>query len=222
MGINFMKILFLFLALFSSATFAKDKIIIGDSISCGSFGKHMAQKLSRGRDQITLYCAVSSRPDHWLDGKQPGKEICQTWSTGSKENTLTPCGGTGHVPTLAAILQGRTNIDVLVALGTNSLSDGANSTYTKMAKMIKDAKLACHWIGPPHMDSSKGSGARLDARLPAFYQSLNAIESFCPVKDSRPFTQKGTPGFETHDGIHRTKAAGIYWADMVVKLVYGF
>jgi hypothetical protein len=197
---------------------AENILMIGDSLSCGPFGKHVVENLSQRGFRVTLYCAVSSAPIHWLKGKNPPGQICQTMS--SEVSKLGPCGGTGQVPALSQILAKHKGSRVLVGLGTNSLMDTrADHSYRLMVETVASSG-KCVWIGPPHLQPSHSKGfpagrvATEEANLNGFYVSLfNSVEGICSLFDSREATASGTPGNETVDGIHRNDSAGKYWAD---------
>jgi hypothetical protein len=212
----------LFLAIFLPISFSEAAnepiLIIGDSLSCGSFGRNLVENLSNAGNQVTLYCAVSSTPSHWLKGKNPKGQDCKIMTTGNPKSQL--CGGNGRIPSLKSILKQHAGARVIVALGTNSmLAPKADASYSQMAKAIKDNGNNCDWIGPPHMNSSQSKGfpkgriAKLEHNLGGFYESLaTATESRCNLIDSRKATEGGTIGDQTVDGVHRNEAAGKYWA----------
>ena len=204
-----------------SAANATDILVIGDSLSCGTFGQYLVQQLTAWGHQVTLYCAVSSAPTHWLNGENPTGQQCQTRT--SADLTLQLCGGTGQVPKLATLLSEYKGAAIIVALGTNSLlSPTADSTYDTMAKDVRTATSTCAWVGPPNLNPSQSKGfpaGRLQTEqnnLTSFYASLPAAVGVdCSLIDSRAATAAGTPGNQTVDGVHRTDAAGQYWVDQI-------
>lgn len=207
--------------LMSAAAQAEPILMIGDSLSCGPFGQDVLQNLSKAGNKVTLYCAVSSAPQNWLAGKNPGNQKCQIMTTDSPKPQL--CGGNGQVPKLASILAAHRGERVIVGLGTNSLlSPKVDNSYHDMLKAIQANGSKCDWIGPPHLHASEAKGftpsriATEEKNLPSFYESLSeTVEGHCNFIDSRDATAAGTPGNETGDGIHRTPAAGKYWADAI-------
>lgn len=203
----------------------RETVIIGDSLTCGSFGKGLFSDLRSEGTAISLYCAPSSVPNHWMKGLTPKGQKCQTVTslglTGESTN-LTPCEGTGQVPPLKKILERHRGARFIVALGTNSLMlyEG-NPAYKEMADLVSKNG-TCLWVGPPHMQYEKSKGfpmgwvSALDNRLPSFYLSLKQyVEPSCRLIDSRPATAKGASGHETVDGVHRTADSGLAWADQV-------
>jgi len=208
------------------STADKSIVIVGDSHSCGSFGSELVKSLKKKSYSITLYCAVSSTPTNWVNGTKPSGQVCQTMT--SSKPTLQLCSGTGNVPKFATILAAHPTSLFLIAHGTNSLlSTSVDANYKKMAQMISAQKNSCVWVGPPHLrpDQAKGfTPSRLttmEGNLADFYSSLDkSVSSACELIDSRHFTAKGTAGYSTADGVHRTTAAGIYWADQLVDDVF--
>ncbi len=133
---------------------AENILMIGDSLSCGPFGKHVVENLSRQGNQVTLYCAISSAPVNWLKGKNPSGQICQTMT--SAHLILSPCEGNGQTPQLASLLAKFKNSRVIISLGTNSLlSPHTDHSYRLMAQTLKDSGAGCEWIGPPHLHPSQ-------------------------------------------------------------------
>jgi hypothetical protein len=210
-----------FLLLFSVSAFAEEVLIIGDSLTCGSFGRQLLKNLTDRGDSVTLFCTVSSAPIHWLEGRNPAGFVCKTMS--SRKPTLENCGTAGVTPKVDDILAGNNSTTVIVALGTNTLYAGrTDATYRRVAQTVASAQRRCLWVGPPRLNESESKGypkgrvAELDTKLTTFYPSLVQVtNTFCKVIDSRPATAPGTPGIHTTDGIHRTSAAGIFWANQL-------
>ena len=212
---------------------AAEIIIVGDSLTCGPFGQRLLADLSIS-NHVTIFCAVSSRPIHWLKGTSPGWP-CETLVTGDK--AFHACLKSGKFPTLDSILKGRKNVEVIVALGTNSLSSPTpEPSYQTMALDIINHGLSCRWIGPPHLRPDQALGktqaqkdknaAELtleDNHLVSFYPGLSTlVATSCHLADSRSWTAKGSPGGETDDGTHRegtakAVASGYYWADNIIQ-----
>lgn len=209
------------LLFFSVSALAGEYLIIGDSLTCGSFGKQLLKNIADRGDTVKLYCTVSSAPVHWLQGRNPQGFTCKTM-TGTKP-VLENCGTSGETPKLADILASDNSATVIVALGTNTLSSGrTDATYRQMAQTVASAQRRCLWVAPPRMNESESKGypkgrvADLDAKLATFYPSLaQSISTFCRLIDSRSATAPGTPGIHTTDGIHRTSSAGIFWANQL-------
>ena len=223
MKANSVRYLILFFLLFSTAeTFAKEILVIGDSHSCGSFGKTLIEELSKKNANVNLYCTVSSAPNHWITGTNPPGQVCKTMSTGHL--TLQDCESV--MPTLSKLLSDHKEALVIAAMGTNSLlAPTADRYYKQFAEAIEESGQSCVWIGPPHFNESQSKGfpkgrvALLNSNLNPFYTSLTAAVSGCKLIDSREATASTTSGYDTVDGVHRTTAAGKYWATEVAKEV---
>lgn len=201
--------------IFSSFAFSASYLVIGDSHSCGAFGSKLADILAQPNNQVTLYCAVSSAPQHWVRGTNPTGMKCKTYSNSKPQ--FTDCVPNGKVPTLSSLLQLHANASVVVALGTNSLlSDTADSSYSELSSLLGNRN--CVWVGPAHLNPAQSKGfpagrvQSLENNLAAFYTSLTSKVGTCRLIDSRPFTRSGTVGYNTTDGVHRTREAGIHWA----------
>ncbi len=206
-------------------------LMIGDSLTCGPFGRQAVENMKTAGHEVTMFCSSGSAPDHWINGTNPQNQICQTMT--SRTMRLEPCAPGGAMSKLSDLLA-RTPADrVIVALGTNSLPVGkvASVAYQQMAKLVR-GKGSCQWLGPPRLNPSQGIGwssfrrgspedleasrqrvAQLEANLDPFYISLSAkVDGVCPLIDSRSVTATG-PAYETNDGIHRGPVAGRVWAN---------
>jgi hypothetical protein len=200
---------------FTKIAFSAEYLIIGDSHSCGAFGSKLADLLTQPNNKVTLYCAVSSAPQHWLRGTNPTNQKCKTYSNSRPQ--FTDCNAGGKVPTLSSLLQSHVNATVVIALGTNSLlSSTADASYAQLSSQLNGRN--CIWIGPPHLNPQQSKGfpkdrvQQLENNLSGFYNSLKTSVGNCRLVDSRTFTRAGTVGHNTTDGVHRTREAGIYWA----------
>lgn len=222
---------FLILVSVSMSARADRVLMIGDSLSCGPFGRRAVENLKTAGHEVTLYCMVGSAPEHWIGGDTVPGQICQTMT--SRSMALEPCAPRGRAPKLKDILASVTADRVIVALGTNSLPGGsvASQAYAQMAKEVR-SEGSCQWIGPPHLNPSQGIGwsrhrrgspddlkasrerlEQIQANLGPFYNSLSAkVDGTCPLVDSRPATASG-PAHETNDGIHRGPIGGRTWAN---------
>jgi hypothetical protein len=216
---------------------AEKILIVGDSISCGPFGGELVKHLTDAGHQVKLYCSVSSAPGDWLTGKNVASSKstvwpCETRKSGTSE--LSDCDGSTKIPKFETLLADYPADRVMIALGTNSLPDGPDRSYSKMLELIASTGHACNWIGPPHLqpqkayDVTKKSVARKEAArkhlavdedaLNSFYDSLNlklaAVKGKgCKILDSRDATAPGTPGNETNEGLHATATAAKYRYD---------
>lgn len=205
--------------------FATSFVVIGDSHSCGGFGRQLlANKLGSAANTVKIYCAVSSAPTHWLTGHAPKNMKCQTAT--SAQPAWQDCSTPGGVmPTAAQIISGNPGAKIVLALGTNSLMSAAvPAQYKQLADLVKNNNRACIWIAPPHLNPAQSKGfpagrvQALENNLNAFYGELYGdVKDTCAFIDSRPITQQGTPGYETSDGVHRSAAAGVYWANQVSR-----
>lgn len=215
------------LALISLNLFASEVLLIGDSLTCGAFGKQLTKLISEGQSApartITTYCAVSSRPTHWLQGKIPAGQTCQTMST--RELSPRNCGTRAKMPTFLELINQNRPMTVIIALGTNSLdSSRPSADYSKIIAQIPNGTKLL-WIGPPHLrpDQARGfSMARLrslESNLDGFYTNLKIILNDSPLIDSRPLTSRGSIGGETVDGVHRGTNAGTAWANSIMSLI---
>jgi len=219
----------------SSTAHAKDVVLIGDSHSCGAFGRALFERLTAKGDRATLYCTESSAPEHWLAGRSPQDRVCQKMTSPSK--TFQSCLENGGVPNLETILKSHRGSKFVIALGTNSLgSSRADESYRKMSEAVRAVAESCVWIGPPHLNpaqaavSKKLKGldreralARQKLRLTAmeshvngFFTSMSGtVGAFCDVVDSRDATFASSLGGVTADGDHRGVDAGNYWATQI-------
>jgi hypothetical protein len=222
---EFWPSVFLLLMMFSLKTFATAYVVIGDSHSCGGFGRQLlVHKFgSAGNaNTVKIYCVVSGAPNHWLTGKAPKDMVCKTASSAAPawKDCSTPGG---DMPTAAAIIANNPSAQIVVALGTNSLMSAAvPASYKQLADMVKQNNRTCYWIAPPHLNPAQSKGFPagriqiLENNLNGFYSELYGdVRDNCVFVDSRPLTQPGTVGNETTDGVHRTTAAGLYWANQV-------
>lgn len=216
-----LKVLILsFVLIFSSYAFCANYLVIGDSHSCGAFGSKLADLLAQPNHQVTLYCAVSSAPQHWVRGTNPTGMKCKTYSNSKPQ--FADCAPNGKVPTLSSLLQQHANANVVVALGTNSLlANSADASYSQLSSLLTGRN--CVWVGPPHLNPAQSKGfpagrvQSLENNLAAFYTSLTTKVGACRLIDSRPFTRSGTVGYNTTDGVHRSREAGIHWATQVLS-----
>lgn len=215
----------IFILFISSELQAKNILVIGDSHSCGAFGLTLVKKLSAQNDNVEIFCVVSSSPLNWIKGTTPNGQICKFWVTGGNPGA---CRSDGKVPPLDWILSQKHYDAALIALGTNSLgSPSVDPSYRTMVDKIKAKVSSCLWIGPPHLrpDQAKGFSSQrieqMEKNLTAFYGSLkSSVEPSCPVIDSLACSEKKAACGETGDGVHRTPAAGVAWAENVNEKIW--
>lgn len=208
---------------------ARDVLMVGDSLSCGPFGQNLIKQLAQAGNNVTQYCAVSTSARNWIAGTNQPREIrdkhgrlirrtiwpCEkTVVSASGTTTKTNCDGSDKVPTFDSLLAKHRNHDVMIALGTNSLPGKADAYYDQMLKEItKDRTKKCIFVGPPHI-----ARPDLEAGVGRFYESISSMtrSNRCQLFDSRPSTQRGTPGYESaSDRLHKTSSAGRYWASQM-------
>lgn len=227
-------ILFFQILIISNAE-AENFLIIGDSLSCGSFGTHLAKELRKiessktgegaetVKNKSVLFCTESSSAGNWVKGTNPPGFNCKNLDEDGE--VLKSCGGNGKTPTLKSLLDTYDGYTLIIGLGTNSL--GANKVdenYATLASTIQAKKTKCHWVGPPDLDPNSAKPPQqkniltLSLNLSGFYNSLgDTVGESCTLHNSREWTKRGTPGFETTDGVHRTTAAGRYWAEQLIN-----
>lgn len=197
---------------------AAEVLIVGDSHTCGAFGPELARLRAEAGDRVTLYCASSSAPRHWVNAPNSEGLRCLTSVNGA---SLVKCSGTGALPPLATLFAADKYQEIVVALGTNSLAKPAvTPDYLVMAQAATRSGARCRWIGPPHLrpDQAKGfspkSLKKLEGNLDSFYDSLQSeLGGECTIIDSRPVSKLGAPAGATTDGVHRGVAAGKAWAN---------
>lgn len=211
---------------------ASTYVVIGDSHSCGTFGSQLlANRFGRpgNPNSVTLYCAVSSAPTHWLNGKAPKDIVCKTATSAAPglKDCSTPGGA---MPTAAQIIAQHPGAEIIIALGTNSLmSSVVPASYKQLADLVKQNHHSCFWIAPPHLNPAQSKGFPagrleiLENNLNTFYVDLyTEVRASCGLIDSRPATREGAVGFQTTDGVHRTPQAGVYWANEITKFFTWF
>jgi len=218
---------FLFLIVGVGAAASDNIVVIGDSHTCSQFGQALLRRLSDEGKLVTVYCATSSAPQHWLEGRRPGREKCKTMSSANPEPNF--CFATGEMPALASILSDNKGAKFVLAMGTNSLmSPTVDNSYADLATAVLSNGNACAWIGPPHLNPAQSRGfkkgrlARLEKNLGSFYRSLaKTIDQRCTLLDSRQATAPGKTGYQTVDGVHRTPSAGKHWAKLLLPAFSG-
>jgi hypothetical protein len=228
------------LSVFSLQLSAKEILLLGDSLTCGPFGAHLLENLSKEGQRVRIYCSVGSGPQQWMDGTRAavvdrhGKTIgyhdcqscytlagCQGWvnekglsgTPGHSCNGSAPNSGT----TLVDILSHDKYDEVVVALGTNALGQPLNKSYSDMLELIHRYTNSCKWIGPPHFDGDKSKdAANKEQRLKAFYISMQRLtkdSGACRLLDSREATAKPKAKDTAPDGVHRQPRSASQWAD---------
>ena len=133
----------IFILLFcGSAAHSEYIVVIGDSHTCGSFGKNLFDGLTKAGNRVSLYCAPLTDPANWLEGRNQEGELCQVLKPSSPGLQL--CGKNGRVPKLSDILNANKESRVVIALGTNSLkSDNIGRSYRALANVIQTGPHSC-------------------------------------------------------------------------------
>ncbi|MBX3040957.1 MAG: hypothetical protein KF789_09655 [Bdellovibrionaceae bacterium] len=208
----------LFPALFavSAAHGAQEKVlIIGDSLTCGSFGDAMFEDLRSKGKEVHLFCTESSTAEHWLKGTNPKGKSCQTRA--GSDSAKKKCQPGGNVPKLETLMAGLNPDQVVLALGTNYIGGSKKNEDASVAlsKLATQNNKDCLWVGPP-----RSTKKVLEDGLDAFYNFLDErIQHRCSIVDSRDATAPGTAGAPTVDGIHRTKESGKKWYEAIATSI---
>lgn len=197
-------------------------LMIGDSLSVGSFGEVLQRYLENkyGRESVAAFASCGSSPENWLRDEPVFHTKC-----GYRERTPTtdvysdfhngrPPPPTG-TPKLESLLARYKPTVVIVQQGTNwmdrPLSDDQIRSILKRFIAAVGAKRTIIWIGPP--DSSRFS--RVQARI---YRLIRQeIPSGDVVINSRRLTDY-VPGKTGGDGVHYNSASGEAWARKVIGL----
>ncbi len=217
-----MKLVFLILIsvlIVSNEAWAERIVVIGDSHSCGDFGKQLVRNLGQsGKNEVLMYCAGGLSTQHWLRGYKPPRPAnnCLTYS--SNDPVPQRCLDTGELPALGKILRGEFRPSrVIVALGSNNLAMNAISSFDSFADELKSHGLPCHWVGPPKLGSNGKICQEYGHNLDKVVKALrSASTNTCEFIDSRNVTSSDN----TPDCIHRYGKAARDWADGVSKLIH--
>jgi len=222
------------LSLTAASAHADRVLVIGDSLSCGHFGDNLIAGLSTQGHQVTMYCAVGSSPENWMNGHParaswPCEIHTYDASRVGRQKTAPHveavktrnCGG---FPKLREILNSNPSDHVVIALGTNSLPDGPDASYDRMLDAVATSSRTCDWILPPHLEPgrAKSAAGRRDLaqkeaalwdsthhRPGRFYNQLESkLNHRCSAISSLAATAPGTDGNQTGEGIHATAKAG--------------
>ncbi|MGE0529434.1 MAG: SGNH/GDSL hydrolase family protein [Bdellovibrionales bacterium] len=201
-------------------------LVVGDSHCCAGFGRRLFWNLSHAGARVEMYGAIASTSIHWLEGLTPSGQVCRHWIPEFASHAeLTFYEDTVPLPRMETLLRTKAYDLVVIALGTNSLADPEfSSSHSDLAQIVSDYA-DCLWIGPPHLrpdQAGRGESservAALEGRLNDFLDCLGrGLRPKCFLIDSRPATIRGAPGGETIDGIHRTRTAGMAWADVLAR-----
>jgi len=197
-------------------------LMIGDSLSVGSFGEVLQQHLEKryGRENVAAFASCGSSPENWLRGEPVFFTKC-----GYRERTPTtdiyrdrlngkppPPTSTPKIETLIARYKPTI---VIVQLGTNwmdrPLSDDQIRSILDhfIAAAHRGAKRKIIWITPP--DSSRFS--KVQARIYRLIMQQKHSGDF--AINSRRLTQY-VPGKTGGDGIHYNRESGAAWARKVI------
>jgi hypothetical protein len=197
-------------------------LMIGDSLSVGSFGEVLQRHLEGryGRENVAAFASCGSSPENWLRDEPVFHTKC-----GYRERTPTtdvysdfhngrPPPPT-RTPKLESLLATYKPTIVIVQQGTNwmdrSLSDDQIRSILDrfIAAAHSGAKRRIVWISPP--DSSRFS--KVEARI--YRLIVQAKRSGDFVINSRRITQY-VPGKTGGDGIHYNRESGEAWARKVI------
>lgn len=200
---------------------AEKILIIGDSHSCGDFGKRLVDDLAaNGQNRVVLYCAPGLSSQHWLlpGGYTPKKpyQRCKTLST--ERPKLEYCGKNGDLPNLRLLLQKEKPDHVVPALGTNNLGLNALKSFGELAAQVRASGARCSWIGPPTLGRRAPVCRKYGHNLGPLIERIERDvehEGMCRYIDSRPHTDAAS----TPDCMHRSGDPARRWADGVASEV---
>lgn len=198
-----------------SVAHAERIVVIGDSHSCGDFGKQLVKELGNsGKNHVVMYCAGGLSVQHFLTGFTPKRPAnnCKTYSSTQPRATI--CEGTGRVPALKEILAKEKPDRVVPALGTNNLGLNALTRFAPFAKQIKESGAKCHWVGPPVLGTNGRICREYGHNLEKVISTIGkSIAGTCRYVDSRNHTNANS----TPDCIHRYGGPARSWADGVAR-----
>ena len=200
-------------------------LMIGDSLSVGSFGEVLQHHLEGryGRENVAAFASCGSSPENWLRDEPVFHTKC-----GYRERTPTtnvysdfhngrPPPPT-RTPKIESLLATYKPTIVIVQQGTNwmdrSLSDDQIRSILDrfISAAHRGAKRKIVWISPP--DSSRFS--KVEARI--YRLIVQAAPRNDPVIDSRRFTHY-VAGKTGGDGVHYNRESGEAWAKSVIVRV---
>jgi hypothetical protein len=190
-------------------------LMIGDSLSVGSFGQVLQQHFESryGRANVASFASCRSAPENWLKEEPVFVTICgyreRTPTTDiyrdSQEDRPAPPTSTPKIETL--IEKYKPTI-VIVQQGTNWIDPPRSDAQIReiMGRFVS----ALIWIGPP-------DGWRLSRAHSRIYRLIRqSIGPGAAIIDSRRLThyELGKTG---NDGIHYNRASGAAWARRVIE-----
>lgn len=191
-------------------------LLIGDSHTCGQYGKVLDQACRDAGAIVRSYGSCSSHPIWWFDGT---RTHCGWFARDARGRiSRVPFGELKRTPKIASLYaQSRPDLTI-VSLGANMVDYSkatVQGTSAKLAAWIRAHDSALIWVGPPVI--------RLQPRwkLDRLYGWLRAaVEPYGPFIDSRPWTWYPETG---GDGIHYRGAAGRpiaeHWARQVFQSI---
>jgi hypothetical protein len=187
-------------------------LFIGDSHATGVFGRTLTRLLEARipNARVTTVASCGSSPSWWLHGTATQ---CGFWyqnTDGVSEKHLRK--ETPRIDALLDIVRPRT---VIVALGSNMISQDASERRTDTAMLMKRVVASgsqCIWIGPP--DARKFSQSATNA----VYDLLTELsrESPCRVINSLHYTSYPAGGDGLHYGGTTGTQIAISWAQGVI------
>jgi hypothetical protein len=198
-------------------------LMIGDSLSVGSFGEVLQQhlELRYGRGNVAAFASCGSAPENWLRDEPVFLTKC-----GYRERTPTtdiyrdshngkPPPPT-RTPKIETLIEKYKPTIVIVQQGTNWMDrplsdDKIRSILDRFVSAVHTGAVRkLVWIGPP--DSWRFS--RTQSRIYRLVQQ--SVRRGDPVIDSRRLTHY-QPGKTGGDGIHYNRESGEAWARKVIN-----
>ncbi len=215
-----------------------DLLLIGDSLSFGTFGQDVEAFFKRqfGASAVCVYASCGSSPEHWISD---GPEFMT--SCGYREST--PRGSwkvdfargkppqpvrTPKIPEILAKFRPQT---VIVQLGTNWMDRLAESPARDAAaykrtirQFITELRAQSPppsrivWVLPP--DASKFSSEVKDT-VDRWISECAKEMGFQTIISNR-ITGKYVPGKSGSDGVHLNDAESSKWANIVIWLIHAY
>jgi lysophospholipase L1-like esterase len=219
MKMNLLSLSLYLMVVYSNSALAKKIVVIGDSHSCGDFGKQLVKNLSdSSNNNVQMFCAGGLSVQHWVKGFTPPRAVnnCKTFSS---ENTQPiECLGTGQVPQLKKLIQQQQPDQIIVALGTNNIGLNGLPQISEFSDIIENKISDCIWVGPPALGQNGEICKKYGSNLNQLIEKIKvSTKNACRFIDSRPFTpsdKKSTP-----DCIHRYGKPAQAWADEVYQKI---
>ena len=210
-------------------------LMIGDSLTVGSFGAQMYEYLIAlyGSKNVAVYGSCGSSPEHWLRDEPAFLTKCGFRQQTPEESELIDFKNGRPPPRVATpkvedlVAKFRPNI-VIVQLGTNWMDLVANpnrgrqldydSILDRFVTAIRSSRTVSQiiWITPP--DSSHFD-RRTQRTIERMLKDAADRDHFRTVVSSR--LTHYIPGKTGGDGIHYNEEAGTAWAHAVARQIGG-